>query len=320
MPELSVVIPCFNERQNVGVLVERLTAVLSTAVPSFEIVFVDDGSTDDGPAMIAQMAARDARVKLISFSRNFGHQAALAAGLDAAEGKAVVLMDADLQDPPEVVPQLVERWRAGSEVVYAVRRNRKEGIAKRAAYALFYRSMKMIAAVDLPLDAGDFSLLDRKVVDALKAMPERSRFLRGLRSWVGFRQEPVEYDRPARLAGETKYSLRKLVGLALSGYIGFSAFPLRLASWLGFAAAFTGFALTSWVLAHKVFGIAAPWGWASTAALILFMGGVQLIVLGVMGEYLGRMYDEVRGRPTYVVREKIGFGSQLLAARRREMS
>jgi dolichol-phosphate mannosyltransferase len=219
-------------------------------------------------------------------------------------------MDADLQDPPEMVPKFIECWLNGFSVVYAVRRKRKEGILKRACYATFYRTMKAIAEIDVPLDSGDFCLLDRRVVDVLVSMPERGRFLRGLRSWVGFRQKGVEYERAARSAGTTKYSLPKLVHLAFSGYVGFSSMPLRLASGLGVLSAGAGFAVAAWAVFSKIRGVPTPWGWASTTALTLVVSGVQLLVLGIIGEYLGRMFDEVRHRPAYVVSSRVGFEEQ----------
>ena len=248
------------------------------------------------------------RVKAVHLSRNFGHQAALQAGLDRATGKSVVMMDADLQDPPEILHQLIERWRQGYDVVYAQRKNRKEGLLKRAGYALFYRTMRAMAEIDIPLDAGDFCLLDRRVVDTLVSLRERNRFLRGLRSWVGFKQIGVEYERESRHAGVPKYTLRKLVRLALSGYIGFSALPLRAAAALGFLAAVAGFALAVWAIVTKMLDIASPRGWASTLAVVLFVGGAQLFMLGVIGEYLSRVYDEVRQRPIYIVSSHVGFG------------
>src|SRR5207249_1837635 len=224
----------YKQRANVDTLMTRLTPVLiSAADGSFEIVFVDDGSRDGSAEILDSISASDPRVRVIHFSRNFGHQAALQAGLDAAAGDAVILMDADLQDPPEVLHQFIEKWQQGYDVVYAVRRKRKENWLKRAAYSIFYRSMKVIAEIDVPLDVGDFCLMDRQVVDMLVTLRERHRFLRGLRSWVGFRQIGIEYQRDARLAGAPKYTLRKLIGLALSGYIGFSSMPLRETAWHG---------------------------------------------------------------------------------------
>ena len=304
---ISVVLPVYNERENLEALWARLAPALEEAAGgAFEVVFVDDASDDGSAAMLDELHRRDARCKVVRLSRNFGHQAALQAGLDVARGSAVAMMDADLQDPPELLGLLVAKWREGFEVVYAVRRRRKEGMLKRGAYAFFYRTVQALAEIDVPLDAGDFCLLDRRVVDALVSLPEHNRFLRGLRSWVGFRHAGIEYDRDARHAGAPKYTLRKLVGLALSGYVGFSAMPLRLASWLGFLAAATGFAFAVWAIATRLLGIPSPRGWASTLAVVLFVGGVQLVVLGIIGEYLGRVYDEVRRRPLYVVRSRLG--------------
>ena len=306
-PELSVVLPCHNEQGVLAALVERLTAVLRHSVEGHEIIFVDDGSTDGTSEALDALCERDPAIRVLHLSRNFGQQAALSAGLDAAGGDAVVLMDCDLQDPPEVIESLVARWREGYQVVYAVRRRRKEGALKRAAYALFYRSLVLISEIELPLDAGDFCLLDRQVADGMRAMPERQRFLRGLRSWVGFRQVGVEYERQARHAGEPKYTLRKLVRLALSGYVGFSTAPLRLASLLGLVASSLGLLLVLWAILGRILGSDLPRGWASTLAIVLLLGGAQLLVLGVMGEYLGRMYDEVRARPTYIVSRRVGW-------------
>jgi len=312
VPTLSVVLPVYNERQNLDALVGRLIPALEKAAgEDFEILFVDDGSVDGSAEILDAFHARDPRLKAVHFSRNFGQQAALQAGLDEATGRAVILMDADLQDPPEVLGRLVEHWRQGYEVVYAIRRRRKEGLVKRAAYAVFYRTLKAVAEIDVPLDAGDFCLLDRRVVDTLATLPERNRLLRGLRRWVGFRQVGVEYERDARHAGETKYTLRRLLRLALSGYVGFSAMPLRAAAWLGFVSASAGFALALWAVVTKLVDIPSPRGWASTVAIVLFVGGVQLVMLGVVGEYLGRVYDEVRKRPLYVVRSRTGIGAEV---------
>jgi glycosyltransferase involved in cell wall biosynthesis len=314
-PLISVIFPVYDERENLAALTARVQPVLEQATDgAFEVLFVDDGSRDGSSEMLDAISARDRRYKVIHFSRNFGHQAALQAGLDAACGRAVALMDADLQDPPELLSQLIDKWRAGYEVVYAVRRKRKEALWKRAAYNIFYRTMRLIAEIDTPLDAGDFCLMDYRVVQTLVALRERNRFLRGLRSWVGFKQTSVEYEREARNAGAPKYTLRKLVRLALSGYIGFSSLPLRLAAWLGLLSASAGFLLTIWVVVEKLRGVVAPQGWASTIAVILFISGVQLIILGVIGEYLGRVYDEVRQRPLYVVSARAGFAAEEEAA------
>jgi glycosyltransferase involved in cell wall biosynthesis len=299
----------YNERENLDVLVARLIPLLEKTEGSFEVLFVDDGSKDGSAEILDSFHARDQRLKIIHFSRNFGHQAALQAGLDEANGDAVILMDADLQDPPEAVTSFIERWRQGYDVVYAVRKKRKEGLLKQVAYAVFYRTMRFIADIDMPLDAGDFCLLDRRVVDTLVSLPERNRFLRGLRSWVGFKQVGVEYERDARYGGLPKYTLRRLMRLALSGYIGFSTMPLRMAAWLGFLSAGAGLALTLWALATKLMDIPSPRGWASTLAVILFVGGIQLLMLGIIGEYLGRVYDEVRQRPLYIVRSRVGLAT-----------
>ena len=306
-PTISIVLPVYNERENLDELVIRLIPVLEKTVGgSFEVLFVDDASSDGSAEILDCFHTRDQRLKTIHLSRNFGHQAALQAGLDQAAGAAVILMDADLQDPPELLDQFIDKWRGGYDVVYAVRKKRKEGTLKRAAYALFYRTLKAIAQIDVPLDAGDFCLLDRRVVDALVRLPEQNRFLRGLRSWVGFKQTGIEYERDARHAGVPKYTARKLIRLAMSGYIGFSAMPLRASAWLGFLSASAGFVMALWAVVTKLMGILSPHGWASTLAVILFIGGVQLIILGVIGEYLSRVYDEVRQRPLYIVRSRVG--------------
>ncbi|HSK19876.1 MAG TPA: glycosyltransferase family 2 protein [Longimicrobiales bacterium] len=311
--ELSVVLPCYNERDNIQAVHGRLKAVMDQLARRHEIIYVNDGSSDGSDRILERLHAEDPTVKVIHLSRNFGHQAALSAGMAAAQGQAVILMDCDLQDPPEVIPDFIAAWESGAEVVFAVRRNRKEGWLKRIAYSTFYRSMRWISKIDTPLDAGDFCLMDHVVVVAMLRLPERNRFLRGLRAWVGFRQVGVPFDRGMREAGESKYSLRKLAGLALSGYVGFSAMPLRLAGVLGVVSAFAGFALGTWIVILKLSGTSAPQGWASLFSLVLFVCGVQLLVLGTLGEYLGRVYDEVRQRPTYIVRERLGWSDSIPA-------
>jgi polyisoprenyl-phosphate glycosyltransferase len=308
IPTISVILPVYNERETLPMLDARLVPVLEESTEgSFEVLFVDDGSRDGSDKIIDSFSARDPRLKAIHFSRNFGHQAALQAGLDESSGRAVILMDADLQDPPDMLNQFIELWKQGYDVVYAVRKKRKEPFWKRAAYNLFYRTMKAVAEIDVPLDAGDFCLMDRSVVETLVSLRERNRFLRGLRSWVGFRQIGIECEREERQAGEPKYTLRKLIGLALSGYIGFSAMPLRLATLLGLFSAGVGFLFAAWAVFTKLAGIYSPRGWTSTLAVIMFIGGVQLIMLGVIGEYLSRVYDEVRQRPLYIVKSRVGF-------------
>jgi polyisoprenyl-phosphate glycosyltransferase len=299
---LSVATPVFNEQDNLLQLADRLTAaIVPLQFKDYEIIFVDDGSSDATPRILRSLHDSDPHVRVIRFSRNFGHQAALQAGMDESRGDALIFMDADLQDPPELIPDFVAQWRAGYDVVYAIRKKRKENFWKRASYKIFYRSLQLVANIDMPLDAGDFCLMDRRVVNALKCLPERNRFLRGLRSWVGFAQTGVEYERQARLAGAPKYTVLKLLGLAVSGYIGFSVVPLRVASALGTLSALAGLGLMVWAVLQKITGHPTPWGWASTVSMILFMGGMQLGVLGIVGEYLSRTYDEVRRRPLYIV-------------------
>ena len=310
-PVISVVFPVYNERETLDLLHQRVHPLLqSISEGNFEVIFVDDGSRDGSAEILDRFSAADPRYKVIHLSRNFGHQAALQAGLDATTGRTVALMDADLQDPPEILGRLLDKWREGYDVVYAIRRKRKEAAWRRLGYLMFYRSMRIIADIDIPLDAGDFSLMDRRVVDALVAMPERNRFLRSLRSWVGFRQTGVEYEREARAAGTTKYTIAKLFALALAGYVGFSTFPLRLASWLGLFATTFGFVISIWVIVSKLVDPTVPQGWASLSALLLFMGGVQMTMLGILGEYVRRVYDEVRQRPLYVVGSRVGFANE----------
>lgn len=307
MPTLSVILPVFNEAQSLPVLYHRLSQVLKSGEEGYELIFVNDGSSDRSPELLRELVEQDPRVRVVNLSRNFGHQIALSAGLDHSRGQAVAIMDADLQDPPEIVLRFMEKWRQGYAVVYAVRKQRKEGFFKRSAYALFYRTFQSIAEIEVPLDAGDFCLLDRCVVDILVALPEHHRFLRGLRSWVGLKQIGIEYERDERYGGESKYSLRKLVQLALSGYVGFSSLPLRAATWCGFLSAGVGFMLILWALITKFLQVPTPHGWTSIIAAILFVGGVQLLMLGIIGEYLGRVYDEVRQRPLYIVQSRLGF-------------
>jgi glycosyltransferase involved in cell wall biosynthesis len=303
--QVSVVIPAFNEEENLDALWERLRPVLDAAGGG-EVVIVDDGSADRTWPMIVGMAAADPRIRGVRLSRNFGHQAALSAGMAHARGRSVCFMDADLQDPPELLLELMDQWRAGNEVVYAVRRSRQEGLAKRTAYRLFYRLYRRLANIDVPVDSGDFALLDRRVVDELLALPEHNRFLRGLRSWVGYRQVGVEYDRDARNAGEPKYTTRRLFRLALDGLLSFSAAPLRLASYLGIVVAFAGGIYVGVAIVYRLFFGGVPEGWTSIIAVILAVGGMQLIVVGVLGEYVARIYDESKARPNFLVAETTG--------------
>ncbi|MGH9040467.1 MAG: glycosyltransferase family 2 protein [Acidimicrobiia bacterium] len=300
IPRLSIVVPVYNEEESLTALYERLAPVLAS-IGSYEIIFVDDGSADRSREIAGGLAGRDPAVRLLPFSRNFGHQAALSAGLDHARGDAVVFIDADLQDPPELLPTLVEQWEAGHDVVYAVRRSRDEGVFKRASAGLFYRMLRAVADVDIPVDTGDFCLIDRRVADVLRNLPEKNRFLRGLRSWAGFRQIGVPYDRPARHAGEKKYTLGKMVKLGLDGIMAFTSLPLRLACWLGFLTTGGGLAFLAFTLVARLTNRSFVDGWHSLVTIILLIGGMQLIVLGVLGAYLARIYEEAKHRPIYVI-------------------
>jgi polyisoprenyl-phosphate glycosyltransferase len=302
-PLLSVVIPIYNEQATLSELYRRLTRVLSEnlAELAYEIVFVNDGSTDGSIQILSELHADDPAVKVVNLSRNFGHQAALTAGLDYAKGNAVICMDGDVQDPPEIIPTLVARWRDGNDVVYAVRKLRKEGFIKRGCYAAFYRLLRRLSMVSIPLDAGDFALMDRRVVDCLKALPERSRFIRGLRTWVGFRQAAVEYEREKRFAGVPKYTWSKLVHLAVNGLLSFSALPLRMATAVGFMISFCSLLGIILALYLKLFTDLAIPGWTATVIPILVLGGIQLLSIGILGEYIAQIFDEVKQRPLYII-------------------
>ena len=304
----SVVAPVYNEEDVVEEFCKRTSAALSAYSKQWEIIFVDDGSIDRTPDILRELHKGNPHIKFISFSRNFGHASALSAGLAHADGSAVALIDSDLQDPPEVLPEFFEKWKEGYDVVYGVRKKRKENVFKRGAYWTFYRLFKSVAKLEnAALDSGDFAVLDRKVVLALRDLPERSRFLRGLRSWVGYRQYGLAYEREARFAGTSKYSFRKLLRLALDGFFSFSYVPLRFATFLGLfvaLAAFLGILIILYLrLTYGVIGIP---GFSTTLIGILFFGAVQLISLGILGEYIGRIYDEVRHRPLYLIKESAG--------------
>ena len=312
-PQLSLVIPCYNESTVLPLLRERLVQSLAQLGLTWEVILVDDGSRDDTFAQLVAMHAVDPRFKALSFSRNFGHQTAVFAGLNHAGGDFVAVLDADLQDPPEFLVTCLAKLNEGFDVVYAVRRARKENIFKRVCYAAFYRLLKSIAEVEIPLDSGDFCVMTRRVVTVLKRMPERNIFVRGLRAWSGFRQTGIEYNRAARAAGETKYPFRKLLRLAFDGVSAFSPLPLRLATYLGFCtlgvSALVVLFVVTWKLAgFKFMGHYAsdvP-GWTSMVCVILFLGGIQFLILGVMGEYIGRIYNEVKQRPRWIIREAVG--------------
>ncbi len=308
-PLLSIVVPLYNEARNVSPLVERIGGVVDrlSAAYDHEIVLVNDGSSDDTGTAARREMERRSHIILVTLSRNFGHQLAATAGLEIARGAAVVLMDGDLQDPPELIEAFVAKWREGFDVVYAVRRTRPgESPFKLFTARLFYRIIKRLTKVSIPVDAGDFRLMSRRVVDALRRSPERNRFLRGMVSWVGFNQTAVEYDRDVRHTGTTKYPLSKMIRFAMDGITSFSDIPLRFASYFGFIVSAIAFLYAIYVIVSKVFNVrplAYTPGWASTIVAVLFLGGVQLMSLGILGEYLGRVYDEVKGRPLYLISE-----------------
>jgi dolichol-phosphate mannosyltransferase len=309
---ISVVIPAFNESEGLRALYERLSACAATWDEDFEFILVDDGSRDETLAIAEEIAGRDPHWKVISLSRNFGHQAAVTAGLEHTHGDLVAIIDADLQDPPEELPRFFRKAREGFDVVYGIRTKRKEGIFKRASYHVFYRLLASLASIRIPLDSGDFCVMTRRAVDALAALPERSRFVRGLRSWIGFEQTGLAYERQARAAGAPKYTFRKLLNLALDGLINFSSRPLRLIAVLGVLLSFFTVLLAVFVVVQY----AADWtvlgynprharGWTSLILAILFLASAQLFCLGILGEYIGRLFEEIKRRPVYLVRRKV---------------
>ena len=304
-PELSVVIPVFNESEVVDELHRRLTAFLNSIQTSWEVVFVDDGSTDDSRERLKRLCAAETRYGVVGLSRNFGHQLAITAGLDYARGEAVVVMDADLQDPPEVVTEMLVRFREGYDVVHGVRRRRERGsLFKRSTAYLFYRLLRTIVGFNVPVDAGDFRLVSRRVVLTLRALRETSRFVRGMVAWVGFRQTTVLYDREPRHAGKTHYPLRRMLKFAFDGIAAFSTVPLRAATWLGIISGLTAIAVAIWALYGRLYGRFVP-GWATIMMTVSLAASAQLIMTGILGEYIGRVYEEVKRRPLYIVAEEI---------------
>jgi len=307
-PLLSVVVPVFNEQDVIEPLHSRLLQVLGPAGFDFEIIFVNDGSSDHSAEMLDAICRSDPRFKAIHFSRNFGHQAAVTAGLHAVTGQCAIVIDADLQDPPELMLDMIRLWREGYAVVYAQKTERQgSGFLIRHAYRIFYRIVGRLSEVEIPVDTGDFSLMDRRVVDLLNSLPERNRYVRGLRAWLGFKQTAIKFERPARFAGETKYNFGRLVGLALDGLMSVSKAPLHLAMYMGFLASAGSFLLGIFFAVEQLTGRShTARGWASTIVVVLFLGGVQLICVGVIGEFIGRIYDEVKQRPLYVVARSTG--------------
>lgn len=311
-PKLSVVAPVYNEEALVEQFCRRTIAALEALGVSFDLILVNDGCRDRSPEIMRALHEADGRIKVLNFSRNFGHQVAITAGTDYAEGDAVVVIDSDLQDPPEVIPALYRRWQEGYDVVYAVREERAgESWFKKTTAAAFYRIIARITSVAIPVDVGDFRLMDRRVINAMARMREHHRFMRGLSVWVGFKQAGVGYRRDARTAGETKYPLRKMVRFALDGITSFSYLPLQLATYLGFAVAMLSLLFLAVVFVMRLANPQALepafYGQASTLTSVLFLGAIQLISLGIIGEYVGRIYDEVKGRPLYLVAEALGY-------------
>lgn len=302
----SVVVPVFNEREVLNELYKRMISVMDKLGEPCEIIFVNDGSNDGSLELMKTFRSQDSRVKIIDFSRNFGHQIAITAGLDYASGEAVITIDADLQDPPEIIPNLIGKWKEGFDVVYGIREKRAgEKIFKLATASIFYRFLKRITDMNIPADTGDFRLMSRKVIESLKNIRERNRFVRGLVSWVGYRQIGVNYKREKRFAGRTKYSLRKMLKFAIDGISSFSFLPLRIASYGGFVSSGIGLLYAVYTMFCKLFTNKTVPGWASLMVAILFLGGVQLIAIGIIGEYIARIGQETKQRPLYIINEII---------------
>ena len=306
MALISLVVPAYNEEEVLEAFHREVSAEIDRLPDDFEFVFIDDGSRDRTAAIMRSLAAADPRVRAVILSRNFGHEAAIEAGLNAARGDAVIVMDADLQDGPEILPRLIGAWREGGQVVYAVRKGRKEGRALRAAFSGFYRLAGRVMSIDLPRDAGPFSLMDRQVVDVLNTLPEKGRYFPGLRAFAGFNQVPVEAERRERLAGETKYSLVKRTLGGTNAIFSFSKLPLRLMTFMGFAMAVLAIAGLIWVIVGAIIGSGTAQGWTSVMTVMFFLAAVMFIFMGIIGEYVGKIYDEVRARPNYVVAEELG--------------
>ncbi|RCX18854.1 dolichol-phosphate mannosyltransferase [Anaerobacterium chartisolvens] len=304
----SVIVPVFNEELVVKETYKRLKAVMDATDQEYEIIFVNDGSVDNTAEILVEICKADNKIKLIDFSRNFGHQISITAGMDYSLGQAIIVIDADLQDPPEIILEMIKKWEEGYEVVYGKRLKRNgETLFKKLTAKGFYRILKSMTSVNIPVDTGDFRLIDRKVCDILKRLPERSRYVRGLISWIGFRQVGVEFVREERFAGKTKYPLKKMIKFASDAITSFSYKPLKLATYLGLALSTLSFLYLLWVIYEKLFTNFTQPGWASIIAVNLFFNGIILLMLGTIGEYIGRIYEETKGRPLYIVSRQIGF-------------
>ena len=308
MPKYSLIIPIYNEEESIPELYRRVSDVMDSLDDSVELILINDGSRDCSLNLMRELQERDARVCYISFARNFGHQAAVTAGLNFARGQVIVVLDADLQDPPELIPKMIESWQAGYHVVYAQRTKRKkESWFKRLTAYVFYRLLGQLADVDIPADTGDFCLMDRQVVDLLNSMPERNRYIRGLRAWIGFRQTAVKFERDPRFAGEVKYTFKKSLALAINSLVSFSKIPLRLSTYLGLFSALIALLMALLVLYWRLQQPDSPvTGLATILIAVFFLGSVQLISIGILGEYIGRIYEEVKGRPAYTIAEIAG--------------
>ena len=308
-PHYSIVLPIYNEESNLPELYKRLNLVSKSLDGEVEFIFVNDGSRDHSLVLLQELQQQDGRVCYLSFARNFGHQIAVTAGLNFVRGKAVIVMDGDLQDPPELIPQMLDMWQEGYQVIYAQRSKRKqEGWGKRLPAYVFYRLLKHLADVDIPTDTGDFCLMDRRVVDLLNKMPERNRYIRGLRSWVGFRQTAIRFERDPRFSGEVKYTFAKSFAFAMNGLVSFSVVPLRLSTYMGLLAAGISIIMAGMVLYWRIIAPSSPLtGFATIAIAVFFLGAVQLVSIGILGEYIGRIYEEVKGRPLYILSEIAGF-------------
>lgn len=317
----SIIIPMYNEEAVIQETYRRLKKVMGNVESGYELIFINDGSKDQSAEIIKDYSCWDDTVKLIDFSRNFGHQIAITAGMDYASGEAVIIIDADLQDPPELILKMIEKWKEGYEVVYAKRIKRNgETLFKKWSASLFYRVLRASTEINIPVDTGDFRLMDRKVVEQMKRLPEKNRFVRGLVSWVGFRQTAIEYERDERLAGETKYPLKRMIKLSLDGIMSFSYKPLKLAGYAGITLSAFGFPYLIYVLYLALFTEATSKGWPSLIGIMLIFDGFVLIMLGVLGEYIGRIYDETKGRPLYIVNELHGMQDREPAFRQEPLS